>query len=474
MAFGPITFVIQALFFKLFGVSWTSTVLSAAFVGAAAALSVMRIVRLLFGVERSWLSGLAGLLVGTSFQAVFGTLMMEQVGFLFSLLGIQAICESLKSTRTSRLLYFALAGIFTALAFLSKQNVGVLTFVLLGFLIIMAALPAPLEVAKDVACFLLGTAAAAGLFALWLMIFSDPHLFVRHALEVPSQIGRGRIVWRQLLFLPSLLSDVGDTTPWCSAVALGSVFRAVYLSIVDSDFRHYVRESPTCRLAIGLATAIPFFQAVFQMTTLNSPCNVAFWSALSLASGVGLLFLMPGAAGRGGLWAKMLACFISVFLLFEMVFHSWNRSVHDVFPNGSAHLSRPLRVPGLQNVFWISPTTQGDVVIDPQSINAVGGYLVSNRHDFLLIGDSSYLYGLSGVVPPQPLLYFQANHYYLKQDIPAIDDWILTDLRKRDIRMIVREKKNVFGDFPFPSSNRWIAANFQPGPAFGNFEILLR
>src|ERR1700720_2674600 len=43
--FGPITFAIQAMFFKLFGVDFSTTVLSAAVLNAVAALIVTRIVR---------------------------------------------------------------------------------------------------------------------------------------------------------------------------------------------------------------------------------------------------------------------------------------------------------------------------------------------------------------------------------------------------------------------------------------------
>ena len=482
MAFGPLSFTLQALFFKLFGVNWTSMVLAAAFGGTAAALSVMRIVSLLFGKERIWLVGLSGLLVGTSFQSMFGTLWIEQVGFLACLLGIQMVCESVQGSRRFRLLCLTSAGVFAVLAFLAKQNVGVLTFVLLGILTTLAALPQPKELVKSLFSFLVGVAVAAGLFTLWLVVYSDPHLFVRHALEVPSQIGRDRIAIKTLLFLPWLLQPTG-TTQWCYAVALGAAFQSVVLVIFNRDFRRVFFSAPGCRLAFGLTASIPFIQRIFEMTTMNISQNLLFLSGFALSLGIGLFLLLPGGTEKQRPWIPLLACLIGAFLLVEMAYFSWNRMLRPVFPLKAHNLSKRLHVPQLANVFWISPTLTSvhpnDPELDPQDIDAVCAYLRSKNQDFLVLGDASYLYGINGVVPPQPLLYFQTRHFYDESDIPALDDWFLSCLKRRDIRIIVREKVSVFPasldtNLPLPNVAKWVRDSFKPGPTFGNFEILVR
>jgi hypothetical protein len=147
-----------------------------------------------------------------------------------------------------------------------------------------------------------------------------------------------------------------------------------------------------------------------------------------------------------------------------------------VFPP-HAHLSRKLNTQGLHGVRWISPTrtrSEGSE-LNLQDVEAVCAYLSAQRRDFFVLGSSTYLYGINAVVPPQPLLYFQKHHYFLEKDYPWLDRWILESLRKRDIRLVVREKENfqVFS-FPFPESLAWIEQNFKPGPVFGNFEIFLR
>lgn len=55
MALTPPSCRPQALFFAIFGVNWTSMVLAAALLGVGAALSVMRIMSLLFGKTHLWL-----------------------------------------------------------------------------------------------------------------------------------------------------------------------------------------------------------------------------------------------------------------------------------------------------------------------------------------------------------------------------------------------------------------------------------
>jgi hypothetical protein len=477
LAYGPMTFAVQALFFKLFGVNWTSLVVAAALMGVAAALSAMRTVRLLFGERHVWLIGLTGLLVGTSFQSIFGTLSIESTAFFWAMLGIQAVCESLRRQGLARHLLFGLAGALSVLSFLSKQNVGGLSFLLLGFLVVLAGLPGPIETVRSLTAFLIGVIATAGLFWVWLVLFSNPHLFLRHAVEVPSEVGRGRIKLKSILFLPDLLGGAVRTTQWCLAVALAAAFQSIVLLFTSRDFRHAFFSDGRLRTAAGLALAVPFFERLFQISTLNQPEIVIFLSGFALSLGTGLFLLLPAPPGNRRVWIPALACFIACFLLFEMIFDSWNRTVHDVFPRNALDISRRLHVPKLAGIRWITPTKRGrweSSELHPEEIDAVCAYLASRKQDFFVLGDSSYLYGVNGVVPPQPLLYFQKNHYFTRDDVPRLDRWIIASLKQRDIRLIVREKENFMGDFPFPNTLDWIRNAFHAGPVFGNFEILER
>ena len=76
--FGPVTFYIQALFFRIIGVTWSATVLPACIMNVIAALSVMRITRLLLGPDSRLLACCAGFITAVSFQPPFGTTYFEQ------------------------------------------------------------------------------------------------------------------------------------------------------------------------------------------------------------------------------------------------------------------------------------------------------------------------------------------------------------------------------------------------------------
>src|SRR5580704_12892663 len=98
--FGPLAFVIQALFFKVFGVDFSTTVLSAAVLNAIAGLLVIRIVSLLLPGQRVT-ALMAGLVTACWFQAPFGTLWFEQTAFFFGLLGLLAALKG-ESAEASR------------------------------------------------------------------------------------------------------------------------------------------------------------------------------------------------------------------------------------------------------------------------------------------------------------------------------------------------------------------------------------
>src|SRR5262245_42926994 len=146
--FGPVTFLIQAGFFKLFGVSFSTTVLAAAVVNAVAGLIVVRIIRQLFP-HRRIIALMGGLATICWFQAPFGTLWLEQTAFFF---GLAALCVTVEAERhdTNLAVYARLVfgGILLALSILSKQNAGLLMIPIVAGVFLMAHLREPKVVLK--------------------------------------------------------------------------------------------------------------------------------------------------------------------------------------------------------------------------------------------------------------------------------------------------------------------------------------
>ena len=89
MTFGPFAFWVQAAFFKLCGVNFSSMVLGGAVVNVLATACVMRTAMILTGSIYSALIG--GFVTAIWFQPPYGTLSVEQTAFLFACLALQCL-----------------------------------------------------------------------------------------------------------------------------------------------------------------------------------------------------------------------------------------------------------------------------------------------------------------------------------------------------------------------------------------------
>jgi hypothetical protein len=112
--------------------------------------------------------------------------------------------------------------------------------------------------------------------------------------------------------------------------------------------------------------------------------------------------------------------------------------------------------------------------MNPGDIEAILAYLSKRQEAFLLLGDSSFLYGMTGRVPPTPILYFQTDHCYTSSDFSKLDTWMLADAKRSDVHLVVRERNSFCFDFPFTATQRWIDENFQSQISFGNYEVFER
>ncbi len=482
MAFTPISFAIQALFFKLCGVTWTATVISAATLGAILTLSVIRTMVILFGAKQRTLALITGGLVGISFEGIHGTLWIENCAFFFCFLGIQIVCESIHVRPRIRALPVFFAGVLAGLAFLCKQNAGPLAFALLLAMIIISAPLTPRTIITSILAFLIGTGVAISVFILWLFVYSDPHLFAHYALQVPSAVGRERLHKFGMFFFPTLMSLVSGTTTWCNAAALGVGSFVLFRWWSQRKTDMHLMADGRSRLSLLLLVVLPFMQAIFQALTLNLSPNILFITPLTLGLTAGVCAQWFSDSTYLPLLRSILILFS--FLLTTEIAHSvYTRDVMIAYPP-HAKLAEKLTIPPLNHVSWINPTyatnarvvmpdTEG--IILPQDVEKTYQYLSTCEQRFFVMGDSNYLYGITGVTPPGPMLYFQDNHYYTTEDLPALDDWTLANLKRDNIRLVVEEKRMFcYSVFPLEKTRQWIEKNFSPGPVFGHYAILLR
>src|SRR6202047_5400120 len=107
--YGPIVFWIQAIFFRLAGVDYSSMVLSAAAINSIAILCVIWVIRrFLPNPLHRPTAIVAGLLTAVWFQAPSGTLWFEQTSFCFNLIAMALLVEAgFRSERTADYLRIA-------------------------------------------------------------------------------------------------------------------------------------------------------------------------------------------------------------------------------------------------------------------------------------------------------------------------------------------------------------------------------
>jgi hypothetical protein len=479
--FGPVTFWIQAAFFRIFGVNWSAMVAAACVLSSVATLSTIRTCRLLTGGSRI-VALAAGLWMAVCLQAPFGTLWLEQTAMFFDVLALQAVVESLYAPRGRRVMWQLAAGLLLAAAVLSKQNYG------LFFVPVALAVAAAPDLAdwrrvwRSPAAIVLGLASGIAVFVVWLWVFSDPHSFIQRSLVLATEIGRSRLKPKTLVEVVWL-----DIFPNRYQVdLLGVVFGALALLAASSRRRM----ADWQELAPPAATAIllPWFRTLTQASTLNDGTNNMPFVGLSCCLGIGLLFrtarsmtisdsdggpaapLFPARALRviasgAALWGVIVMGYVGMI--------AWKRIVQQ-YPAHATFRER-MKIRGMERLYWGDPASPA--AVRKSDLEDTAAYLAAKgRRPFFVMGDAALLYGLLGVRSPQPMLYFLPSHSYRTAEIPELDKTVLESLERSGIETIVREKVTydaaVRDSYPrFARTWAWFTANFEHSSDFGVYEI---
>jgi hypothetical protein len=488
--FGPLVFYIQALFFRVFGVNWSAMVLPACVFNSLATLSVIRIVRLLGGGSRV-LALCGGLATAICFQAPFGTLWFEQVAMFFDLLALQAIVESSRATAYRRSLWQLAGGVSLALAVLGKQNFGAFFVPIVVAVLVAGELPDVRRACRSVFFAGTGMAAALAIFLGWVWVYSDLSSFVECTLVLASEIGRSRL---SLKVIARALSFNIVPNLW-QIDLIGFFGGAVALCLACFNFRRplWRATAPACVAALLL----PLFHSLTQASTEQEFQNDFAFVGLAACLGVSLLSRLAGylpnapaadpGPGPGVHFPSARTLRICIFALAGIwgaavmayeVRSAWTRMVQEF--TARTVFRDPIRVRGLERVRWGEPHVIQEITLRRVDFENLVSYLSARRSNFFVMGDSTILYGLLGVRPPQPLLYFVPGHSFLYRQIPRLDQMISASLERNGIRLIVREKV-MAEPLPipdpyavFPRTWAWFTDNFDHIRDFGNFEIWVR
>ncbi|MCS7041489.1 MAG: glycosyltransferase family 39 protein [Bryobacteraceae bacterium] len=481
MPFGPVTFLIQAAFFRVMGVSWSATVMPAALMNAVATASVMRTTRLLTGSRLA--AAFGGAITAVCFAAPFGTLWLEQTAMFFGLLTIQASVEALSVSSRVRLVLGAASGVFFVLAVLSKQNFGVLTLPLAAVILLAGGQLSKRDRLMLTLAFTMSALISAGVFLF--AIRDGWENFCEYSLRVTRELARRRITPDSIR---AALTFSGDAIEHQLDVA-GFVCGGLCLALAFPRLSHPAfRRSTTAGV---LALLIAWYRAYVQSITLNEPVNsyslAGFGAALGLGAILGVVNIVeirtPAygdcegvIVSSQGLKAICIA-FVTIWgLLFSI--HTgraaWTRHVQQF--DRRARFVGHVEVAGLERLVWGEPTRIKKMILHRHDLEKIVRLLKDLRVPFFVMGDSTILYALSGVSPPQPMLYFQPRQSFFPTQAADLDRRVYKALVDNNARLVIREKETFlpgvarcFQDFPH--LNQWFLSSFRLVSEVGIYEI---
>ncbi|MBS1824229.1 MAG: glycosyltransferase family 39 protein [Acidobacteria bacterium] len=472
--FGPITFYVQELSFRLYGVNWSATVLPAAAFSFIGTLSAIRIVQLLTAGSRA-LALCSGVATAFVFQAPFGTLWFEQTAMFFNMLALHAVVEAVHMrTRLRAALLFA-SGFLLVVAVLSKQNFGLFFIPVVVGVVVAGDWGDVRRILRSLLAVAAGGAVCSFGFLLWLWLFSDISAFVEQVLVVGGTIGKTRMtgsVLRKAFFfaiIPGLfqvdLIGVVTAIPWMVGAkrlpgkAIGGM-------------------APLWVTAVLLA----WYRSFTQATTYNEWENNVAFMGVSFCLGIAVLAravaLTPVGEHLRGILQTLLVGLVGVWgaTVFLYVGSSASgRHVQQFLPGTLFRDS--VRVRGMEGLRWGEPTRLGErAVLQRKDFEEVANELNRRGERFFLMGDSAILYALAGVRSPQPLLYFLPQHSFLEREIPGLDETVSSALERNQVRLVVREKAThlpaVHDSYrKFPRMTAWFSGQFVLVREFGNYEL---
>ncbi len=478
---GPMVFWIQAIFFKFFGISYFSYIVGAAFINLLATICSILVIRMVFPAYRL-LSYLAGLLTAVWFYAPFGTPWIEQTAFFFSFVAIIALLFSLfikdRYPISNRLLLLISGGL-AFLSVLSKQNVGVFIFPLYLLLIITIYMPELKKIFYSVVVFFVGFLGSLTAFLLWLLFYSRASIFIQYVVKVPAAMGKIRLFRRGMLSLiKGLLFGQGQMN-W-RLINLAFVLIAIFaLFLCALNLRDNKDICKQVLLSCTLCIYFVLFQNVFTYVTRNQLTNGFIFTGVIFSIGIGLFLslckLIQSKSFQKSIitFGVFLSIVVCSFGFVRGINVSWSREVHDIF--GKSKFTKYFDEDQLENLKWGEPTPIEGANVKQKDIVDIYDYLKLKNKNFFIFPDFTIFYSLLDVPSPQPVLWFHRGLTYPRRYDPGLDKWIVRDLDKNRVEIIILEEKSFFRTQPrlknFPMLKSYIENNFQKVDQIGIFNI---
>jgi hypothetical protein len=478
MPFGPLTSLLQSAAFAIGGVNWHASVAPAVLIHILATPTIWHIQRVFFQGKTKLPAWIAAASSAFFFYTPFGTLWFELSGVFFVLLSMLALMAGPKEG-TRRKLWDIIAGALFFTTFLCKQNVA----------LFYTPLPLAILFCRP--------------FGLRNRINSLVHFALGNLALLSICIGTAALLnslmesWFYLIMLPREIALARASVQGLPMgfhlfpTSLAAASAAISGLTILIHFRS-ANQQPEL-FQIGLICII---QTTCWLLTLLSTANeyvlFAFGAGLLLANMLGqiLLLIQPWIADKANAnslkrQGVQLGFFCtSALILTLFMTTTWpmisGRIVQQFQPG--TKFEQTLKISGLEGLRWGEPTiakridTNAEQWIEASHLEQVVQFLRRQNSNFYVWGDTTLLYGLLRRASPPPLLYFGANHSYLRKDTKKLDLQFQSSLENAKIGFIVKEvalhtPKGVNDLNDFPLTRDWIQTNFQPAHEWGIYQV---
>ncbi len=427
---GPVLFLQQALFFRLFGVGLVGFLAHAAFLNGVAGWVVWTLLR-------PW--GRAPAVAGGAITLAWfflppGAPYIDTTAFFWVLLALRCgITGRSVATGGWRL---PLAGACAGLAFLTKQNIGALGGAGLGLLLLLQA-----RRLRPVLAYSAGVALSLGAFFVYLRAVGGWESHLTYFWQVPLESGRLKYLlpWVARGVVKVLRPELVQSS---FGELLGPAVRelGVYLTCFWLARRALLGREPARRRWLPLGA---IFLLLLQQWSFNTSNNdeALYWPFLGL-----LLGLLAVELGVSDLPARRSAALFLGLGLGALLW-GWHlassRVIHSLETD---QLVTRLEHPRLRGLWLRSP--------EGEDLAAALEFLDERRaagERFCVLGHPTLLHGAVGSPSPQPLLWFRAGVSYSATDPSATDDTLVAALQRARVRWIVlgpRAADEILVDFP--------------------------
>jgi hypothetical protein len=434
---GLVPSAIQAAFVSVLGLTWFAYCLHASIVNGLFAIAVYGLLRSC-GATRVEAGG-AGALSAFFFYPPAGTPFMDQHSFFFMTLMFLAVAWGTVAAGTTELIAWCAVPILFMLGYLSGQipmafgAVAVATWVAVQ----------PQRAPRWLAALAAGTAFAAccliAVHAVWPLDWSSAWTYtVALPLHVagdrtarPGAIGPLRMVLATLVRFPLWIKM------WSLDLALLAAIPLVFLR----------RSRPHWALQVWLlVTCIVTTAAFLAFTRTLMQTGLALTMVIVGVAIVGVREALPGAM------AAPLIAFLGLAAVRDTVVFVATvdipRLEHVQFNAAEADRAEGHLPPGLEFMRW----SRGPSGYDADELTALVRFLRESDGNFLLVGDSSILYGLTGKPSVSPVLWMDPRLSMPHPEAPefaAFERDLIERARRAGVRRIVLDRPQTWTHLTF-------------------------